>query len=104
MILGRLFEKLFTRGVVVVATSNRAPDDLYQGGLNRPLFEPFIALFRDKLDVLHLAASRDYRLQRLSHEKAWFSPPGPAETAAPDRAYGLMTEIGRASCRERVGK
>ncbi|MFC3675088.1 cell division protein ZapE [Ferrovibrio xuzhouensis] len=92
MILGRLFEKLFTRGVVVVATSNRAPDDLYQGGLNRPLFEPFIALFRDKLDVLHLAASRDYRLQRLSHEKVWFSPPGPAATAALDRAFALLTD------------
>jgi cell division protein ZapE len=92
MILGRLFEKLFARGVVVVATSNRAPDDLYQGGLNRQLFMPFIALFKDKLDVLHLAASRDYRLQRLSNERVWFSPRGPAATAALDRAFALLTD------------
>ncbi|WP_341702315.1 cell division protein ZapE [Ferrovibrio sp.] len=92
MILGRLFEKLFDRGVVVVATSNRAPDALYQGGLNRPLFEPFIALFKDKLDVLHLAASRDYRLQRLSREKVWFSPLEAAATASLDRAFALLTD------------
>jgi len=92
MILGRLFEKLFDRGVVIVATSNRAPDELYRGGLNRPLFEPFIALFKDRLDVLHLAASRDYRLQRLNHEEVWFSPLGPAATAALDRAFALLTD------------
>jgi cell division protein ZapE len=106
MILGRLFEKLFARGVVVVATSNRAPDDLYQGGLNRPLFEPFIALFKDKLDVLHLAASRDYRLQRLSNERVWFSPPGPAATAALDRAFALLTDdaAGAPSALELLGR
>ncbi|HEX6958480.1 MAG TPA: cell division protein ZapE [Ferrovibrio sp.] len=92
MILGRLFEKLFNRGVVVVATSNRAPDDLYQGGLNRQLFLPFIALFKDKLDVLHLAASRDYRLQRLSREQVWFAPLGLAADAALDRVFALLTD------------
>jgi cell division protein ZapE len=92
MILGRLFEKLFERGVVVIATSNRAPDDLYQGGLNRQLFLPFIALFKDKLDVLHLAAQRDYRLQRLSREKVWFSPLSAKSTLALDRAWSLLTD------------
>ncbi|WP_374300902.1 cell division protein ZapE [Ferrovibrio sp.] len=92
MILGRLFEKLFERGVVVIATSNRAPDDLYQGGLNRQLFLPFIALFKDKLDVLHLAAQRDYRLQRLSRERVWFSPLSAKSTLALDRAWDLLTD------------
>ena len=92
MILGRLFEKLFDRGVVMVATSNRHPDDLYQGGLNRQLFLPFIALFKEKLDVLHLAATRDYRLQRLSREKVWFSPLSARATLALDRAWDLLTD------------
>lgn len=92
MILGRLFEKLFERGVVVVATSNRHPDDLYKGGINRQLFLPFIALFKEKLDVLHLAAQRDYRLQRLSREQVWFSPLSAKSTLALDRAWDLLTD------------
>jgi len=92
MILGRLFTKLFERGVVVVATSNRAPDDLYQGGLNRPLFLPFIEIFKQKLDVLHLAAERDYRLARLSGSPVWHAPADPAARAALDKAFALLTD------------
>lgn len=95
MILSRLFSALFANGVVVVATSNVMPADLYRDGLNRQLFLPFIALFKEKLDVLHLAAQRDYRLQRLSREKVWFSPLGPASDAALDRAWNLLTDDAR---------
>lgn len=92
MILGRLFERLFASGVVVVATSNRAPDDLYKNGLNRQLFTPFIAMLKDKLDVLELAGARDYRLERLMAAPVYYAPLGPAAEAAMDAAWARLTE------------
>src|SRR6516162_140172 len=65
MILGRLFSALFDHGVVVVATSNLTPDRLYEHGLQRELYLPFIALLQEKLDVLELDSGRDWRLARL---------------------------------------
>ncbi len=87
MILGRLFAKLFERGVVVVATSNVAPDDLYRDGLNRALFLPFIALIEQSMQVVRLAARTDFRLEKLAGSKVWHVPAGGAADAALDEAW-----------------
>ncbi len=90
MLVGRLFERLFFRGVVVVTTSNRHPDDLYRDGLNRQLFVPFIAMLKERLEVHHLDGGTDFRQARLRGMEVWHSPLGPAATAAMDAAWEAL--------------
>ncbi len=92
MILGRLFEALFERGVIVVATSNTVPDDLFRGQPGRDAFLPFIAILKEHLDVLVLDAARDYRRDHPDTEDSWHVPAGPAARAALDRAFRQLTE------------
>ncbi len=91
MIVGRLFEKLFAAGVVIVTTSNRHPKDLYKDGLNRQLFLPFIALLEDRLEVDQLEAMTDYRQDRLAGAQVYFSPLGAAATAQIDEIWRDLT-------------
>jgi len=91
MILGRLFAGLFAEGVVVVATSNVAADELYKDGLNRALFLPFIALLRERLDVVELDARTDYRLEKLVKAPVYYTPLGPKPDAALDAAFFALT-------------
>ena len=87
MILGRLFARFFELGVVVVATSNVAPSDLYRDGLNRALFRPFIAMIERHMEVLPLKARTDFRLEKLAGQKVWYVPADDAATAALDEAW-----------------
>ncbi len=77
MILGRLFEALFEKKVVLAVTSNRAPDQLYLNGINRALFEPFIDQISARCEVVAVAGTRDWRLDRMAGHQVWFSPETP---------------------------
>ena len=91
MILGRLFQGLFERGVVVVATSNTAPDDLFRGQPGRDAFLPFIELIKQKLDVLALDAGRDFRRSRLRGMRTWHVPADARADRALDAAFAELT-------------
>jgi cell division protein ZapE len=87
MILGRLFAQLFERGVVVVATSNVAPEQLYQDGLNRALFVPFIHMLEANMDIVRLASRTDFRLEKLAGMPVWYVPADEIADAALDDAW-----------------
>ena len=91
MIVGRLFERLFAAGVVIVATSNRPPDDLYKDGLNRVLFVPFIELIKARMTVLELESAADYRQHRLEGTPVWFAPNDAAARAGIEEIWRDLT-------------
>lgn len=91
MILGRLFTRLFAQGVVVVATSNVLPDDLYRDGLNRALFLPFIELLKRHMDVMRLSARTDFRMEKLAGQPIWFAPLDEDADVALDMAWERLT-------------
>jgi len=91
MILGRLFQALFDRAVVVVATSNTTPDDLFKGQPGRDAFLPFIALIKKNLDVLVMDAGRDFRRARLRGMPTWHVPADGRAERALDSAFEELT-------------
>lgn len=87
MILSRLFKALWARGVIVVATSNRPPIDLYKDGLNRPLFEPFIEMMPEYLIIHEFAGETDHRLRQLTAAPVYYCPLGPEANAGVEAAW-----------------
>src|SRR5690606_13926133 len=90
MILGRLLERLFERGVVLVTTSNIAPAGLYRDGLQRQRFLPAIALLEKHCRVLRLDGAEDYRLRQLTSAETYLTPLGQAAEQALAEHYARL--------------
>ncbi|VTZ28228.1 AFG1-family ATPase (fragment) [Methylocella tundrae] len=95
MILGRLFTALSERGVVIVATSNVEPDNLYKDGLNRALFVPFISLIKARMEVIELTARTDFRREKLQGRQTFYVPPDEKSAAALTGAFEALTGVER---------
>ena len=91
MLVGRLFESLFSAGVVVVTTSNREPDELYKNGLNRQLFLPFIEQIKFRMVIHHLESPTDYRQHKLEGSDSYFTPADAVTRAAIDQIWNDLT-------------
>jgi cell division protein ZapE len=91
MLLGRLFEKLFAGGVTLVATSNTPPNRLYENGLNRDLFLPFIALLEANAEIVPLDGPTDYRRLKFEGEEVYRFGTGPEVDAEMDRLWAHIT-------------
>lgn len=93
MILGRLLENLLNEGVVLVATSNYAPSELYPQGQNRSGFLPTIALIESSLTVLNVDGGEDYRLRTLRPAEIFFTPANEENEAKLAKLFKEMTGI-----------
>lgn len=92
MILGRLFTALFDRDVIVVTTSNWEPDRLYEGGLQRDRFLPFIELIKKRMEVVKLDSETDYRALCLKSEGAYFHPLGRTTLVKVNEVFAKLTD------------
>lgn len=106
MIIGRLFDALHARGVVLLTTSNLPPDGLYKDGLNRQLFLPFIERLKETMDVVSLDSDRDYRLGRVMARQTFLSPPTAENRVAFNGLWYDLTDgaMGHAETIEVLGR
>jgi cell division protein ZapE len=106
MIIGRLFEAVHARGVVLVTTANVPPDGLYRDGLNRDLFVPFIEKLNVELDVISLDSPKDYRLGRVRAHNTYLSPATAENRVAFNALWRDLTDgaMGKAEVLEVLGR
>ncbi len=106
MIVGRLFEAMQARGVVLVTTSNLPPEGLYKDGLNRDLFLPFIAKLNRDLDIVSLDSNKDYRLGRVRAHNTYLAPATAENRVAFNALWHDLTDgdMGRAEVLEVLGR
>jgi cell division protein ZapE len=91
MMLGRVLTELLSQGVVLVATSNVDPDHLYEGGIYRELFLPFVVSLKLHVDVVNLDARADFRLEKREDGHAWYTPVDASTRAELDRVFNRLT-------------
>ncbi|HEX5960479.1 MAG TPA: cell division protein ZapE [Rhodanobacteraceae bacterium] len=94
MVLHGLLRALFDQGVVLVATSNTPPRELYRDGLQRGRFLPAIALLEQHCEVLELASPRDWRLRALTHAPVYLTPDDARTEAALAHLFGQLAQGG----------
>lgn len=92
MILGRLLQALFARGVTLVTTSNVAPNDLYKNGLQRINFLPTIALLKKETTVVHIPSKVDYRLRHLKEAGVFYTPLNEAAKQNMEKSFASLTQ------------
>lgn len=95
MILGRLLEAMFERGVVLMTTSNYPPDGLYPNGLQRQKFLPTIALLKRELRVLNVDGGNDYRLRVMTRESLFLVPADAASDARMEAMFERLSPVAR---------
>jgi cell division protein ZapE len=91
MILSRLFAALFDHGVVIVSTSNWPPDRLYEGGLQRERFLPFIALIKERMEIVFLDSDTDYRGEVIQDLETYLFPLNAQTKAKADKFFHQLS-------------
>lgn len=95
MLLGTLMQALFARGIILVATSNIPPDELYRNGLQRSRFLPAIEAIKRHCLVMNVDAGIDYRLRTLTQASLWLSPLNDVTRNNMERLYETLSGVAR---------